>query len=112
QYWPAQNDLAWALYKQDKMTAALQHAEPAAKLAPDNPFVLDTYGTILLASGDARKAIVHLERVVQAAPGLTASQVTLAKSYVLADRPADAKQLLQRLVRDNKAFPEKGEAEA
>lgn len=112
QYWPAQNDLAWALYKQDKTKAALQHAEAAAKLAPDNPFVLDTYGTILLAAGDAPKAIVYLERVVQAAPGLTASQVTLAKSYVLANRPDDAKQLLQRLMRDNKTFAEKNEAQA
>lgn len=110
--WAGQNDLAWALYKQDKIKDALKHADAAAKLAPNNPLVLDTYGTVLLASGDARKAIVYLERVVQAAPGLTSSQVTLAKSYIEANRPDDARQLLQRLLRDNSTFPEKDQAQS
>ena len=111
-FWAGQNDLAWALYKQDKMNDARQHAEVAARLAPDNPLVLDTYGTILLASGNAEKAIVYLERAVQAAPRLTSSQLSLAKSYVAVDRVEDAKRVLGRLIRDNGTSPERDEAQA
>jgi len=76
------NNLAWTLRESDR-NRALQLAEQAAKLAPENASVLDTYGWILHLDGPAtggsradRKALAldpeqeeiarHLEQVQQA----------------------------------------------
>jgi putative PEP-CTERM system TPR-repeat lipoprotein len=109
--WLVYNNLAWALYEQGKTDEALKRVNKAVELAPDMPVALDTYGTILLAKGDAKKAIVYLERAVQGEPSATSTQVTLAKAYQAVGRQQEAKETLTRLLRDNDDFLERAEAQ-
>lgn len=53
---PVLNNLAWLTRKED-LTKALGYAQQAAKLAPDNPEVMDTLGTILLEKGNTQEAL-------------------------------------------------------
>jgi putative PEP-CTERM system TPR-repeat lipoprotein len=65
---PALNNLAW-LYQQVKDSRALQYAEKANKLYPDNASTMDTLGWILLDQGNTTRALPLLEKAVSLAPG-------------------------------------------
>jgi len=110
--WPAQNNLSWALLQQGKEDAALEHAEKARTLAPNNPAVLDTYGRVMLQKGQVQKAVSSLEQAAKDMPQATDTQVVLAKAYAGAGRNDDAVEVLQKLLAGNKDFPEKVEAQS
>lgn len=57
----ALNNLAW-LYYEDKDSRALALAERAAKFAPNSASVLDTYGWILVETGDVQQGITVLQK--------------------------------------------------
>ncbi|WP_152206356.1 tetratricopeptide repeat protein [Marinobacter changyiensis] len=63
----ALNNLAWLL-REDNPTRALELANRASELAPENPAVLDTYGWILHLSGKHSEAKKALERALTLAP--------------------------------------------
>jgi len=63
----ALNNLAWLL-REDNPTRALELADRARELAPDNPAVLDTYGWILHLSGRHSEARVAIEKALALAP--------------------------------------------
>ncbi len=50
--WAGRNDMAWLLFKQGKFKEALAVIQPAYEKNPDNPWVLNTYGTLLMNTGD------------------------------------------------------------
>ncbi|WP_166268432.1 tetratricopeptide repeat protein [Marinobacter caseinilyticus] len=64
---PALNNLAWLLRESDGIRA-LEFAERASRLAPDNPAVLDTYGWILHLQGQNKQAIAIMEKAHAQAP--------------------------------------------
>ncbi|HEY3148138.1 MAG TPA: XrtA/PEP-CTERM system TPR-repeat protein PrsT, partial [Dongiaceae bacterium] len=57
------NNLAWILGEQ-KDPKAVEYAEQAVRLAPDNPAVLDTLGTLLADSGNPKRGIELLNKAV------------------------------------------------
>jgi tetratricopeptide (TPR) repeat protein len=63
----ALNNLAWLL-REDNPTRALELAERARELAPDNPAVLDTYGWVLHLSGRHAEARDVIEKALALAP--------------------------------------------
>ena len=63
----ALNNLAWILREEDT-DSALEFAERARVLAPENPAVLDTYGWILHLAGKHAEAKEFIERAVALAP--------------------------------------------
>ena len=63
----ALNNLAW-LYYENKNKKALQLAQHAAELAPENAAVLDTYGVILVGRGQLQEGIDVLQRAYELAP--------------------------------------------
>jgi cellulose synthase operon protein C len=63
----ALNNLAWLLRETDKARAE-QLAVQAQAIAPENPAVADTLGTILLANGKVAEALVALKKAAIALP--------------------------------------------
>ncbi len=61
------NNLAW-LYFEKSDNKALDTAEKAYKLAPEDPNILDTYGWILFKNGYHEEAIPHLKKALEKAP--------------------------------------------
>lgn len=91
------NNLAWtAAATKDRQ--ALEYAEQALALAPDNPVILDTAGVIQVDYGQAEKGLANLLRAVSLAPNLPPLRLNLAKAYAKLDRKADARKELEILM--------------
>ena len=63
----ALNNAAWLAHEAGA-PGALEYAERARSLAPENPAVLDTYGWLLTESGRAREGLAELERAAGMVP--------------------------------------------
>lgn len=93
----ALNNLAW-IAAQQKDARARSYAEKAYALAPRNPAVLDTYGGILLAAGDADRGLQMMRQAVSAAPFANDLRLNLARGLAGAGRKDDARKELEPLV--------------
>ena len=104
----AHNNLAWVLGELGKVDDAVIHAQKAHELRPDLPAVLDTYGYLLLLSGDAKEA----ETILSKAHSGSKDDPTITFHYAMAlsktGKQSEAKALLTPL--ETKDFPEKEEA--
>lgn len=93
------NNLAYALLLDGTDPAtALSHAETACRLAPDNPFYLETAGALQLAAGDCDTAAATLERAWSRAlnhpPAVQAAICDqLARAWLCAGRSDLARQV-------------------
>lgn len=64
--WAARNDKAWLQFRIGDIEGALETIEPVSHL--DNPWVLNTYGTLLLNSGqlqESKEVLLHALNIVQ-----------------------------------------------
>jgi Flp pilus assembly protein TadD len=64
----ARNDLAWLLFRVGDLEAAMEVIEPAVLLAEPNPWILNTYGVIVMNLGDldtAENSLVQAQRLVE-----------------------------------------------
>lgn len=91
------NNLAWTA-GQLKDAKALEYAEKAAALAPDNAAILDTLGVIQIDRGQVEKGLASLTRAVSLAPELLPLRLNLVKAYARLGRPADARKELDALM--------------
>jgi len=107
----AWNDLAW-LYQQQKDPRALETAERAFQIEPENARVLDTLGWILYDGDQTARAVQLLQKAVDKAPDSAEVRyhyaAALAKS---GDKPKARRQLEDLLARDRN-FPQRAEAQA
>lgn len=97
------NNLAWAS-SQTKSPKALEYAEKANQLAPDQPAFMDTLAVILADKGDTAKAIELLRKALTAAPQAAAIQLNLAKVLIKADKKTDARIELEALAKLGEKF--------
>ncbi|MCB1888655.1 MAG: PEP-CTERM system TPR-repeat protein PrsT [Rhodocyclaceae bacterium] len=91
------NNMAWTA-SQLKDPAALDYAQRALTIAPDNPAVLDTLGMIRLGRGERDEAVSLLEKAVAGAPQAVAIGLNLARAYVAVGDTGKADVVLDRLV--------------
>jgi putative PEP-CTERM system TPR-repeat lipoprotein len=85
------NNLAWvAFLAKDEQALAL--AEKANTLAPDNPAILDTLGTIQLDRGQNKEGLANIERAFKLAPNQSALHLSLAKAYARLGQREDARR--------------------
>lgn len=95
------NNLAYALLLDGTDSAtALSHAETACRLAPDNPFYLETAGALQLATDDCGTAAATLERAWSRArnhpPAVQAAICDqLVRAWLCAGRPDLARQVAE-----------------
>jgi putative PEP-CTERM system TPR-repeat lipoprotein len=110
-YVPALNNLAW-LYQQEKNPRALEYAEKANQLAPDNPATLDTLGWILVEQGNISRGLPLLQKASSLAPKSAEIQYHLVLGLVKSgDRPKARKEL-EHLLDTKKNFSKIEEARA
>jgi putative PEP-CTERM system TPR-repeat lipoprotein len=105
----ALNNLAWASGQLGD-PKAVEYAERAVRLAPNNAAVLDTLGVLLAARGETDKALGHLQRARALAPNRADIRLNYAKALAKAGRRDDAKTELEALLAVKEDFPGKEEA--
>lgn len=82
---------------------AMNLAERAVKLAPENPAILDTLGVLQIDNGQTEKGIENIRKAVSLAPTAPALRLSLAKAYVRLGRKEDATKEAEALL---KALPQ------
>ncbi len=88
---------------------ALGYAERALALAPDNPVVLDTYGTLLVRKGETDKGLQALVRARSLAPQRNDLRLSYAKALIRAGKKDEARRELEALQSVKGGFPGKDE---
>jgi putative PEP-CTERM system TPR-repeat lipoprotein len=92
------NNLAWA-EGQLKDPKAIEHAETANKLAPNQPAIMDTLGMLLPAKGDTTRALDFLQKATASAPQAPAIRLNLAKALIKAGQKEAARKELDELTK-------------
>ena len=98
------NNLAWAL-AQNKDPKAIEFAEKANKLAPDQPALMDTLGVLLVDKGDTARGLELLQKAVSLAPQSALIRFNFAKALVKAGKKEEAKRELDELAKLGDKFP-------
>ena len=93
----AHNNLAWLYLEQSKLDKALTHAKEAFALAPHIPNIADTYGKVLLKSGDKRAALKYATQASDLAQGKDIDiQLNYIEALIANSRANEAKDLLSK----------------
>lgn len=98
------NNLAWVSGEM-KSPKAMEYAEKANQLAPNQPAFMDTLAMLLAAKGDNAKAIELLRKAMSLAPQAAAIQLNLAKVLVSAGKKDEARKELDALAKLGDKFP-------
>ena len=106
----ALNNLAWTSAKLNK-PGALELAERANKLKPDQPAFMDTLAMILAENKELRRAIEVQQKAVALQPQNGAFRLSLARMYVDAGDKALARKELDQLALLGSKFPRQDEVE-
>ena len=104
------NNLAW-LYQRQGNPKALDYAERAFALQPDNPAVADTLGWILVQEGTLERGVALLHSAHQAAPDDPEIWYHYAYGLNAQGRHAEARQQLTTLLESPTDFALRDEAE-
>ncbi|MBN8507426.1 MAG: PEP-CTERM system TPR-repeat protein PrsT [Burkholderiales bacterium] len=105
------NNLAWA-EQQIGTASALQHAQRAHELAPDQPAFMDTLAMILSARGEHDKAVALQLKAVEKVPTDQGLKLSLARIYLAAGDKAKARSELEVLTKLDEKHPARREAQA
>jgi putative PEP-CTERM system TPR-repeat lipoprotein len=93
----AHNNLAWLYLEQNNITKALEHAKKAFELAPHVANIVDTYGKVLLGSGDKRAALKYASKASEIAKGKDIDiQLNYVEALIANNRMNEAKDLLSK----------------
>lgn len=106
----ALNNLAWLLTTQKK-AGAVEFAQKALALAPDQPAVMDTYAGALASEGQSAKALEVQRKVVQMSPDVPAYRLALARFLLATGDKSAARQELQQLSKLGKGFAQQADVE-
>lgn len=102
------NNLAWAAAKV-KDPKAVEYAEKANQLSPDQPRILDTLGTLLADKGDSGRAVQMLRRAVQIAPSDAGIRLNFARVLLQSGDKAGARRELEELAKLGDRFPQQAQ---
>ena len=105
------NNYAFSL-QNVKDPRALDYAERANKVAPDNPAVMDTLAGILMAQGKPQRAVQLLQQAQSKAPDNAEIQFHYAQALAQSGDATRARGELQRLFDSGIAFSKETEARA
>ena len=102
------NNLAWAS-GQTKSPKALDYAEKANQIAPDQPAFMDTLAMLLADKGETTKAVELLRKALSTAPQASAIQLNLAKVLITSGKKDEARKELDALAKMGDKFPSQAE---
>jgi putative PEP-CTERM system TPR-repeat lipoprotein len=104
------NNLAWAAGRIGD-PRAIGYAEKAVSLAPSNPSMLDTLGTLLVEKGETARGLDMLRKASSLAPESQSIRLNLAKALLSAGQKDAAKLELERLSKMGDRFGRQPEVE-
>ena len=107
----ALNDLAWLTHESGE-PGAVEMAERAHHLAPDNAAIQDTYGWLLVQTGRVEQGLIALEQAAKKAPNIYDIRYHLAVALAKAGDKARARQELKSILEPGKPFTERNKAQA
>jgi putative PEP-CTERM system TPR-repeat lipoprotein len=102
------NNLAW-VSGQLKLPKAIEYAEKANQLTPNQPPFMDTLAMLLADKGDTAQAIELLRKALSISPQTSAIQLNLAKVLVSSGRKDEARKELDALAKLGDKFPAQAE---
>ena len=102
------NNLAWAAGRA-KDPKAIEYAEKADSLRPNDPAIMDTLGMLLVDKGDMARGLDLLRKASSAAPDTPRIRLNLAKSLIKAGQKDAAKKELDDLAKLGEKFPAQAE---
>ena len=105
------NNLAW-LYQEAGDPRALEVARRAHQMAPENHDIADTYGWILLNSGNIAGSLPILEGAARAEPASAEIQYHYAAALAKNGQKEAATTVLRKLIEQNESFPSRSAAQA
>jgi Flp pilus assembly protein TadD len=92
----ALNNVAWTMLQQGK-PGALAYAERATAAAPNEPALLDTLATALLAEGQTARALQVQRSAATRTQNAPQIELTLARILIESGERAEARTILNRL---------------
>lgn len=104
------NNLAWSL-SQTKDPKAIEYAEKAYKLAPEQPAIIDTLGWLLVEKGDTSRGLDLLQKANSLAPQNAMIRLNLAKALLKVEKKTEAKKELDELTQLGDKFPAQAEVQ-
>lgn len=102
------NNLAW-VSGQLKSSKAVEYAEKANQLSPNQPVFMDTLAMLLASKGETSRAIELLRKAMVIAPQAASIQLNLAKILITAGKKDDARKELDALAKLGEKFPSQTE---
>lgn len=99
----ALNNLAWAA-GQMKSSKAIEYAERANQIAPDQPAFMDTLAVLLADKGEVDKAIEILRKALAISPQVAPIRLNLAKTLIKAGKKDEARVELEGLAKLGEKF--------
>lgn len=102
------NNLAWSLGQMNDPKATA-YAEEANNLAPNQPAIMETLGSLYVAQGKTAAGLDLLAKAVALAPQNPDLQLSQARAFIKAGKKAEAKQALDKLAKLGDKFA--GQAE-
>ncbi len=103
------NNLAWVM-GQAKDPKAIELAENAYKLAPEQPTIIDTLGTLLVAKGDVDRGLELLKKADSLAPKNPTIKLNFAKALIKAGKTPEARKELEEIISLGEKLPAANEA--
>jgi len=95
----AHNNLAWLYLEENKVDKALIHSKKAFELAPHIANIVDTYGKVLLSSGDKRAALKYASKAAEITNGKDADiQLNYVEALIANSRSNEAKDILSKII--------------
>jgi cellulose synthase operon protein C len=96
----ALNNMAWASYKLND-PKAIKYAEQAYQVLPQAPAVIDTYGYLLVLTGNVNRGVDLLKQASAMAPKASDIRLHLAEGYLKLGDKENAKKEAESALRDN-----------
>ena len=106
----AANNLAWNYFEADDPRAE-QAARRAYAIQPDNSFVVDTLGWILVKKGELQDGIAMLRDATETSSNTPEIHYHLAAGLAAAGEAEEAKNILQEILAKEVEFTSRQEAE-
>jgi putative PEP-CTERM system TPR-repeat lipoprotein len=104
------NNLAWA-EAQINDPKALEHAEEANRIAPNQPPIMDTLGVLLVDKGQTARGLELLQKAAAQAPQAPGIRLNYAKALIKAGQKEAARKELDELGKLGDQFPAQAEVD-
>jgi putative PEP-CTERM system TPR-repeat lipoprotein len=98
------NNLAWVA-GQLKDPKAIDYAEKANKLAPDQPALMDTLAVLLVDKGDNTRAMELFKKALELAPQASQIRLNYATALIKVGQKGEARIQLDQLAKLGDKFP-------